>query len=459
MTENALDTLIEVSPGETRVALVDQDGILQSLDIARANAPSLVGAVILGRLRKIDKSLGVGFVDIGDGPEALLPKPQKVAEGAAIVVQVTRDGRDGKGPAVTLRPAVEGRYLAYAPDRGGLHWAREVGKGKDRARLEEFADALLGRDSGFTIKGPAVIASPDLLEVEAEALKSRFAAFEEARKSGKAPTLIEAAPDAALRAVMDAPPEGRIAIDDRNVFTAMKKRAEESWPDLVPGLTYFDGEHPLFEETEVDEQIDQALSRIYTMRGGGTLVFDRTEAMTVIDVNTAGGQDRASSDDAAMRFNKRAAEEIIRQISIRNLSGLIVIDFLKMKNRALSKQLVDYFRAKAKVLGNADVLGVTAAGLVEMTRQRTGLTLADRLMTTARTVELPSSDTVACAIMRAAIRLKGGGRPVAEASPETINHLRNEYADALEDVARRLGRPLEFRPGRDALPPEVAMER
>jgi len=255
----------------------------------------------------------------------------------------------------------------------------------------------------------------------------------------------------------DAEKNTRFALDDRELHLNSKKLVAEEMPDLKDVIAFHSGPGSLFEESGVNEQLDDALAREVELHGGGSIVFDRTEAMTVVDVNM--GQGAKHGDDAIFKVNNLAAEEICRQITLRNLSGLIVIDFISMKNKNRAKKLVEVMRTRMnKDSRHTDVLGLTAAGLIEITRQREGVSLDNQMLQFSRTHVRPLPVAQGAAVLRAALRLKGTGRPIAYGSTLVIEALKGPLASALAETSRRLGQQLLLRVGDDTNPPTVEME-
>jgi len=458
-----LDTLIEVSPGEVRIACVDGDGVLQTLEIERTTRPALAGAVLRARVARVEKAMRAAFVDLGTAGEALLPKGKDaggkpVTEGQWLLVQVTREAQGEKGPAVTARPVLTDRYLAYAPYGHGVEFDRRLGQGRERADAEQaVAAAALAGEGGWKVRPPAVAADAALLNQSAERLKARWDAITTSNAGAK-PLLLEPAVQAWERAVREAPPGGRIATDDRLLHNRIEQAARENWPDLLADLMFHNEAAPLFDAAGVEDQIEEASGRTVPLIGGGNLVFDEAEAMTVIDVNLAEGANALRGADAAVRLNVRAAEAAGRQIRLRNLSGLIVIDFVKMQRRAEGKRVIEALRRALKGGGgNADVLGMTAAGLVEITRQRTGPSLSDLTLAPVSSDRPAAPETLACRLLRDALRLRGGGRPTLTAPATVLKALQGDLADAVAETEKRLGQALVMVERAEGAP-EIRME-
>ncbi|MTI10504.1 ribonuclease E/G [Curvivirga aplysinae] len=460
MSKKGLDTLIEISLGETRAARIDEDGVLYELQVERAGQESLVGNFYLGKVTRVEKGMDAVFVDIGTDEPGLINRAKGLEEGKTLIVQVIRDARDGKGPALTRHPVLMDRYFAFTPGRKGVNWARAVGKGRDRAHLEAVLPQVLGeKTDGFSVRGPAVAVGEPILEESVDRLRQKWDVLRDMVREDRKPRLLEKAPKMIDRLLRDLEGETRIAMDDRSAYLEAEKTIKKLYPDLSQGLLYHDSEISIFEDTGVEEQIEEALEREVRLKNGGSLAFDKTEALIVIDVNM--GSATAKGDDAIFQVNKAAAEEAARQIMLRNLSGLIVIDFISMKNKGRLKRLIEALRSKfLKDTRHTDVLGLTSAGLMEITRQREGVSLDD-LMLKAKPVQSSTLNPVAqgCAVLRAATRLKGAGRPTAYASPEVIDALKGGVlSDAMEECTKRLGRPLHLYVGEDQMPPQVGME-
>lgn len=468
-----LDTLIEVSPAETRVAIVDGDGVLHRLDIHRADRPRLQGAIVRGRVKHVEKGMKAAFLDLGPMGEALLPKAKDgrgrpVTEGQWMVVQVIRAAQGAKGPAVTARPVLQDRYLSFLPfglpNDLRIDFDRALGKGRDLANVRRLAEGFDPGESGGWLFRPAAAAlardgGKEILEAARDRLLARWQAAQSAN-DGSAPKVLEAAPALAVSLVCEAPVHGRIATDDRVLHADLRKQADTAYPDLLEGLLFHNERQSLFEATAVEDQIDEAIARRVPLQGGGELVIDETEAMVVIDVNLADGATALSGGDAAVRLNVRAAEAAGRQIVLRNLSGLIVIDFVKMKQRSDGKRVIEALRRGLKSgsgSGLADVLGMTAAGLVEVTRQRNGPSLTEQLLAPSAADRPLSHDSQACALLRRAIRLTGGGRPTLYGSGQLLEAIRTRFKQALAETEERLGQSLDL-VEREGQPPEIVME-
>ena len=452
--------MVDVSPGEVRAAWLDDDGQMQRFEMERLSMPSLVGGIYLGRVTAVEKNMDAAFLDIGVSDGALLRRAKGVTEGQRVLVQVAHDAGTLKGPAVSRHPAIVGRTLSYRADLHGTQWSRNLGKGRARAELEKALAGVLPRKSGFTVRSAAVEAGPEAVRREMELLTDRLAEIEALGRAAKTPG--EVVPPVPLleRVLRDHAGGGDIVIDDRLAFAAAKRSAWVAAGGLKRALKPYDKPAPLFEAAGVADQLADAVGRIVPLAGGGNLVFDRTEAMTVIDVNLGDAAHRPPRDDAALTLNRLAAGEIGRHIRVRNLSGLIAVDFISMRNKAHRGRLVAEMRHR--LAGDrvaSDVLGITPGGVMEITRQRAGRPLAELYEAPPAPTPRPHPHAAACHGLRHALRLTGAGRPVLRADPAVIAALEGPLAPALEETGRRLGQPLTLvaEPGR--MDPDLTMER
>jgi len=440
--------LIEFSPGETRAALIDTDGRLVELQVERMGETEITGSIHLGRVTRVEKGIGAAFVEFGDAQPGFLGKSRDVTEGQAVIVQVIRAAGGGKGAVLTVNPVLSGRYLSLDATRPGIHWPRGKWEG-DRAELAALLDEIAPEGSGIAPGPLAATAGRDLLQAEAQRLAGQWKEILGAAAKSKPPMLLRPAPGLVERILCEA--RGPVAMDDPKVFSAVRASAGRDMPDLAGGLDLYRAEKPMFEEYGIGEQIDEALGPRVEMQGGASLVIEETEALTAIDVNMGGSGGQMRSDNAIRNANHAAAFEAARQIRLRNIGGLIVVDFISMKNKSHRKQLVEVLRREMRDDPvRHDVLGMTPAGLVEITRQRSGRPLASLFARPARRAMRPLPAAQACEALREALRRPWSKRTVLAADPAVVEILNGPLAPALAEVGRRLGMELELaaEPGR-----------
>lgn len=443
MKRASLDILIEVSPAETRAAWVDRDGVLRLFEVERAGEESDVGAIHLGRVTAMEKGARTALVDIGTARPVLVNRPPKgLHEGAKAIVQVTRDGRGAKGPAGSLSPVLEGRGLCLLPGRAGIDWPRQFGKGRARAEMETKLARLFPDGPNGIRPLLAGLEMPDkALAGEFERLVATWTAWRAQAETLSPPAVLKAPPRLIDRALARAGPEDRLAVDDRRAFAALEARLGGDLAGWAGRIAFKDGtRESLFDDCGVTEQVDEALSRIVALKGGGRLVFDRAEALVAIDVDLAAAD--SPSDDAILRLNQRAAREAARHILLRNLAGLIVIDFVRLKSKGQARLILDALKAGLRDSpAPVDILGMTAGGLVEITRQRIGPAL-DEAMLVAAGEPAWNARALAADALRRALKLTGAGKPVLRAPKAVLGALDGPLRAALEETNRRLGQDL-----------------
>ncbi|WP_420416312.1 ribonuclease E/G [Pacificispira sp.] len=454
----AAEIYIEGSPAERRAGHLDADGRAVAIDIDRATRQRLIGAVYLARVRSVDKRMGGAFLDLGIGPQVLLAKAREVEEGDTLLVQVARDAHDDKGPAVVRQIVLWGRYVALQPGRGGgLQCARSLGQGKRRAEALAAAESAIQDPTDLILRGPAASVPGEVLAEEAARLRALWSDLQSRKSAAKAPALLMEAPGFVDFCLREAGPDARVALDDRLDFAAAEALVRERYPDLAEGLAFHQSTTPIFDAAGLSDILEEALGTEVPLTGGGRVTIQETKALTAIDVDMGSGEAGATMKDEALhRLNRRAADEIARQILLRRISGLIVIDFAGVKQRGKMKALLDMLRSRLKGgEGHADVLGISAAGLVEITRQRIGPSLAQLCVSPVQALK-SAPDAEAADILRRALRLKGAGKPVADLSEAAAALFKGPLKPALAETERRLGQPLTLRPG--APRPDVRME-
>lgn len=450
----ASQVYIEGSPAERRAGHLDAEGHAVALDVERATRPRLVESIHRARVRSIDKRTQIAFLDLGARGEAILSKSKGLSEGEAVPVQIVRDAHDDKGPAAGTSIVLWGRYVALQPGRGGgLQCSKALGQGKRRAETLATAEAALEDKSDILLRGPASTVDGAVLAEEAARLRAEWATM--SASHAKAPTELRAAPGFIDLMLRDAGPEARVALDDRLDFAAARDLAKARYPDLE--IAFHDDQEGLFDSSGLSDIMLDALSETVSLTGGGRLTIQETRALTAVDVDMGTGEAGGmAKEEAVHRLNRRAAEEIVRQIALRRLSGLIAIDFVGLMGKKRMTPLLDILRSRVKSLeGHVDVLGVSPSGLVEITRQRVGPSLADLYLTVG--ARRPSPDAEAAEILRRALRLKGAGRPTAALSDAAAKVLNGPLSEARAETERRLGQAIDLRPG--AAHPDVFLDR
>jgi ribonuclease G len=436
---------IEVSPGETRAALIASDQRLIEFHIDRLGRQSLLDGVYLGRVRHLEPTHSGAFVEITDGVTGFLNQSKGLTQGQSIIVQVIRDAAGDKGPALTRRPVMRGRYLAITPDGSDLSFAKELGAGREKARLEELAPELAGDGYGVSIRPAAAFAENEAILDEASRLHDAWAEISDVAAAASAPALLSPPPNVIVRLLRDRATKGEIIIDDRETFRETLMVVQDFMPDLYGLVRRHESPEPIFETLGIADEVDILADRTTPIPRGGNLTIDSLEALTAIDVDRGAARGSGSREDAILTFNIAAIAEVARQIRLRNIAGLIVIDLISMKHKAKKNVLLQAAKKAFRADPNpSDVLGLTAAGLLEVTRRRTGLPLSDWLNTPAPARLDDSAE--ACAALRAALRESATGALTIDAPEGIISQMEGPLRPALNAVNRKLGRDLILRP-------------
>ena len=382
-----------------------EDDILVEHYVDRASHASLIGSVYLGRVQNVLPSMEAAFVDIGRGRNGVIyagevdwdyfgaegqnRKVEKVLKsGQTILVQVSKDPVGAKGARLTNHVSIPGRYIVYAPG-GHLSGISRKLPESERRRLKEILSDLVGESASVIVRTAAEGASEEELVRDVNRLKAQWEDIERKVASGNAPQQLYAEPDLTVRIVRDLFTEdfSELIISGNggmtDAYDSVEAYVSHVGPHLKDRLRRWDGDHDLFAEYRLDEQIAKGLERKVFLPSGGSLIIDRTEAMTVIDVNTGKFTGTGGNLEATVTSNNlEAAEEIVRQLRLRDIGGIIVIDFIDMvlpSNREL------LLRRLVECLGRDrtrhQVAEITSLGLVQMTRKRIGTGLLEAFST------------------------------------------------------------------------------
>lgn len=385
----------------TQIAVLE-DGVLVEHYVTRGSNSSMVGNVYLGRVQNVLPSMEAAFVDIGRGRNAVLyagevnwdaaglegqPKRIEFAlkSGDPVLVQVTKDPVGQKGARLTSQISLPGRFLVYVPDGSMTGISRKL-PDSERSRLKSILKRVMPEDAGVIVRTASEGAPEDALEQDILRLKAQWDDISAKVKSSNPPTLLYSEPDLAIKVVRDIFNEdvNQLVISGEAGYSAINDYVTAVAPDLSPRLERWVGTEDLFSHYRVDEQLMKALDRKVYLPSGGSLVIDRTEAMTVVDVNTGKFTGQGGNlEQTVTRNNLEAAEEIVRQLRLRDIGGIIVVDFIDMVLES-NRDLV--LRRLVECLGRDrtkhQVAEVTSLGLVQMTRKRIGSGLIESFSTT-----------------------------------------------------------------------------
>ena len=395
----AVDRVMTVRSKDGKIQIgVLEDGILVEHYVAKAQDASLIGNVYLGKVQNVLPSMEAAFVDIGRGRNAVLysgevdwelaetssNQPRRIElalkSGDTVLVQVTKDPVGQKGARLTSQVSLPGRYLVYVPNGSMTGISRKL-PDSERARLKKILKEILPEDAGVIVRTASEGATEEQLTLDVERLQAQWADISAKVEKGQAPSLLHSEPDLLIKIVRDVFNEDfqRMVIAGADALETIRGYLSAVAPDLLERVQEYTEETDIFEAFRVSEQIAKALDRKVYLPSGGSLVIDRTEAMTVVDVNTgkfvgSGG----NLEETVTKNNLEAAEEIVRQMRLRDIGGIIVIDFIDMvleSNRDLvSRRLIECLsRDRTK----HQVAEVTSLGLVQMTRTKLGIGLLE----------------------------------------------------------------------------------
>lgn len=401
------DLLVNILPQETRVALVAQ-GAVQEIHIERTLERGLAGNVYLGRVARVLPGMQSAFVDIGleragflhvadlwqrmvasaADKGALVPIEKLVFEGQSLMVQVIKDPIGAKGARLSTQISLAGRLLVHLPQDEHIGISQKIGDPAQRESLRQRVaqlvqeDAPAGAGSGFIVRTNAEDAGDAELLEDIAYLRKAWGAIDKRMRGASAPRLLYQELNLAQRVLRDLVTDATrsIQIDARASFEQLQAFATEYMPGVLERLQLYRGERPLFDLYNIDAEIERALGRRVDLKSGGYLIVDQTEAMTTVDVNTGGYVGARNFDDTIFRTNLEAAQAIARQLRLRNLGGMILIDFIDMHSVQHRAAVLDELKKslahdKVKVTVN----GFSQLGLVEMTRKRTRDSLAHML--------------------------------------------------------------------------------
>jgi len=374
-----------------------EDGVLVEHYVSRETNASMAGNVYLGRVQNVLPSMEAAFVDIGKGRNAVLYAGEvnwdaagldhrakrienALSSGQGVLVQVTKDPIGHKGARLTSQVSLPGRYLVYVPEGNMMGISRKL-PDTERARLKKILREVVPENAGVIVRTAAEGASEDELRADVTRLTAAWEDIQAKSKSANAPALLHGEPDLTVRVIRDVFNEdfAKLVVSGDPAWQTVSGYLNTVAPDLVDRVHKWTGEQDLFAHYRVDEQIAKAMDHKVWLPSGGTLVIDRTEAMTVVDVNTgkfvgSGG----NLEETVTKNNIEAAEEIVRQLRLRDIGGIIVIDFIDMVLES-NRDLV--VRRLLECLGRDrtkhQVAEVTSLGLVQMTRKRVGAGLIE----------------------------------------------------------------------------------
>jgi len=463
------EILINVTPQETRVAVVE-NGVLQEVHIERTMSRGIVGNIYLGKVVRILPGMQAAFVDIGLERTAFLhandvrndrPQGETVSidqllhDGEEIMVQVIKDPMGTKGARLTTQITLAARYLVYLPYSSRIGISQKIDDDEVRERMRASIRSVVGEEEGgFILRTMAESAADAELQTDVMYLKRIWEDIQQKKKNVGHDHLIHEDLPLAIRALRDIAREDteKVRIDSRETFQKAEEFVSKFVPEIRQTLEYYPGERPILDLYSVEDEIQRALLRKVPLKSGGYLIIDQTEAMTTIDVNTGAYVGKKNLEETLLKTNLEATQAIARQLRLRNLGGIVIIDFIDMVDedhrrllmRSLEKALI---RDRSKV----QITEMSQLGLVELTRKRTRESLEHVLCESCPVCSgrgtIKTAQTVCYEIFRDIIREArqfDGDEYRVMASQVVIDMLLDEEAEGLEKLQEFIRKPIHL---------------
>ena len=468
--------MINVSPRETRAALLE-NGVLQELFVERASRRGLTGNLYQGRVSRVLPGMQAAFIDIGLERTAFLhasdivqpddaengdaaPRTDSirelVSEGADILVQVLKDPLGSKGARLTTFVTIPSRYLVFMPFGHGVGVSARIENEDERQRLREAVQSAVvdGEAGGYIVRTVAEGAASEALRADMLFLRRLWEVLDANAHSARAGTLVHEDLALPLRLMRDLVGEGvdRVLVDHDATCDRMREFATTFMPALGARVERYAGSRPIFDLHAVEEEIQRSLDRKVALKSGGYLIIDQTEALTTIDVNTGAYVGHRNLEETIFRTNLEAAVAIARQLRLRNLGGIVIIDFIDMQEEEHRRQVLQALeKALAADHARTNVSTVSPLGLVEMTRKRTRESLAHQLCAPCAACEgrgyVKTPETVCYEIFREILRQTGQfefQELLVLAHQDVIERLLDEESAALGELEVLTGKPIRL---------------
>jgi ribonuclease G len=485
MTE---EILVNVTPRETRVAVVE-NGMLQELHIERGWRRGVVGNIYKGRVQRVMPGMQAAFVDIGleraaflhandilrpapvaspdgdaEAEASALPSPpvppsitELLRDGQELVVQVVKDPIGGKGARLTTQLSIPSRYLVLLPQSTVIGVSARIENEDERARLKALVGELSAdRRQGYIVRTNAEGQPSEALAEDIAYLGRAWALVEQLSRDCRVGACVYEDLSLPLRAVRDLMRRDveKVRVDSRETCEKLRAFAAQYMPGLAEKIEHYAGARPVFDLYGVEDEIGRALEKEVPLKSGGYLVIDQTEAMTTIDVNTGSFLGQRNLEETVYRTNLEAAQAVARQLRLRNLGGIIIIDFIDMVDPEHRRQVLRTLeKALARDHARTTVYDFSPLGLVEMTRKRTVESLERQLCEPCHECggrgTLKTPETVTYEIFREitrAVRLFEAATALVIASPKVVARITDEESAAVAELEEFLGKSIRLQP-------------
>ncbi len=471
-----VELLVNVTPQETRVALVE-NGMLQEVFIERTRRRGLVGNIYKGVVSRVLPGMQAAFVEIGLEKAAFLHASdiavaaddasieqtgsgesitRLLHEGKKILVQVIKDPLGTKGARLTTHITIPSRYLVFMPEARTVGVSQRIEDDAERQRLREIVIGARGDENGggVIVRTAAEGVHEEAIASDLRFLQRLWASIQERIEPAKDGDIVHEDLPLVLRVlrdISDADVE-KLRIDSRETFQRVESFVDRFTPELAGKLEYYPGERPIFDLYSIDDEIQKALDRKVQLKSGGHLIIDQTEAMTTIDVNTGAYVGHRNLEETIFKTNLEAAQAIVRHLRLRNLGGIIIVDFIDMQTEEHKRQVL---RALEKHIerdhANCHISEISSLGLVQMTRKRTRESLEHVLCETCPTcggrASVKTAETVSYEIFREILREArqfDAQQLLVLASQEVVDLLLDEESTSLAELEAFIDKPIKF---------------
>jgi ribonuclease G len=467
------EILVNITPQETRVAILE-NGMVHEIYIERRRSKGLVGNIYKGRVARVLPGMEAAFIELGleraaflhvsdvaqarqNGNGGGMPHiSQVLREGQELLVQVIKDPLGTKGARLTTNITIPSRYLVFMPNSSNVGVSSRIESDEERERLRNMllSQDERAKDTGYIIRTAAEIATTESISSDINYLNRVWEAVNNKAKDASAGTVVHKDLPLYLRVLRDMVDEDleKIRVDSRETYSIMKEFAQTYVPEVTDVIEHYPGERPIFDLHGVEDEIQKGLERKVHLKSGGHLVLDQTEAMTTIDVNTGGFVGSRNLEETIFKTNLEAAQAIARQLRLRNLGGIVILDFIDMAEDEHKRQVM---RALEKALekdhARTQVCEVSTLGLVEMTRKRTRESLEHVLCTVCPTCEgrgtVKSAETICYEIFREILREArqfDARELLVLASQDVVDLLVDEESGSLAELEDFIAIPIKF---------------
>ncbi|HXG53087.1 MAG TPA: Rne/Rng family ribonuclease [candidate division Zixibacteria bacterium] len=493
------EIFINSTPQESRIAIME-DGLLAEFLIERKEERGIAGNIYKGKVSRVLPGMQAAFVDIGMEKAAFLhasdfwsgggelrlieagedeaeieeiPKPpprrrvpleKQLSRGEEILVQVAKDPLGTKGARVTSHVSLPGRYMVFMPNTKHTGISRRIEGEEERKRLREIAQSLLTEEGGFILRTACEGRSKREIQRDLRFLIRLWKRIREKAASASAPALIHQDLDLIMRSIRDffTTETEQVVVDSAKDYRRILDFVRNFMPRLKSKIILYQEKEPLFDRYGIEEKIEKALEPRVWLRSGGYIIIERTEALTAIDVNTGRFVGKRSQEETIVKTNLEAAQEVVRQLRLRNIGGIIIIDFIDMEKESNRKKVYDALKeALKKDKARTNILKISELGLVEMTRQRTRESLENQLLRPCPHCDgrgrIKSPVTIAYDLLRTIKKqqsmVENGKNIVVRLHPDVANFLYDETNNSLENLEREINHKIIIKVS-EALHPE-----